>query len=149
MTNFDQNMRQKFFSPKIEAGDVLKMFLFFGEFQPGCSYKGVLIKKKRCTCSRSRLVPFVLTCLETVGKGLSSGSRRRPSMFTSGSGGGVPIGGSTGVEAAPSLDCCWRCGAAASSSEEEAAAGARLGTSSRLRLSSWMKGVWNEHGRNE
>ena len=47
MTNFDPNMRQKFFSPKIEGGDVLKMFLFFGEFQPGCSYKRCSYKKKK------------------------------------------------------------------------------------------------------
>ena len=46
MTNFDPNMRRKFFSPKIEAENVLTMFLFFGGFQPGCSYKRCSYKKK-------------------------------------------------------------------------------------------------------
>ena len=47
MTNFDPNMRRKFFSPKIEAGDVLIMFLFLGGFQPGCSYKRCSYRKKK------------------------------------------------------------------------------------------------------
>ena len=47
MTNFDPNMKKKIFLPKIEAGHVLIMFLFFGGFQPGCSYKRCSYKKKK------------------------------------------------------------------------------------------------------
>ena len=54
--------------PKIEAGHVLMMFLFFLGFQPGCSYKRCSYKKKKVytrfqmrprICIRGSVCPFV------------------------------------------------------------------------------------------
>ena len=43
---FQLKISKKKFSPQIEAGHVLRMFLFFWRFQPGCSYKRCSYKKK-------------------------------------------------------------------------------------------------------
>ena len=54
MTNFDPNMKKKISPPKIEAGHVLMMFLFFPGFQPGCSYKRCSYKKKGVEQTRAK-----------------------------------------------------------------------------------------------
>ena len=45
--NFTKKLVKNFFPLQIEVEHVLKMFLFFWRFQPGCSYKRCSYKKKK------------------------------------------------------------------------------------------------------